>query len=172
MISTRESTEFEPFVTMDASHSYGGGLSYVADQPFLVRTNRSSNYFNQASGSWINHQSEILDIRKHFSVVNLFDNVYVFGGQNELVVDVADCFQFNGTKFNLYLTELTTGDLESVDWIRKQKMIQKRYKHRSIVMGQTIFHIGGYVDGNSEGSIERWIYDNLRKMFEVHHRRS
>ena len=45
MISTRESTEFEPFVTMDASHTYGGGLSYVADQPFLVRTNRSSNYF-------------------------------------------------------------------------------------------------------------------------------
>lgn len=81
-------------------------------------------------------------------------------------MDTADCFQFNGVKFNLQLTEPSTGHALSVDWIRKQKMIQRRYKHRSLVLGQTIFHIGGYVDGNSEGSIERWIYDNLREMFE------
>ena len=83
-------------------------------------------------------------------------------------MDTADCFQFNGVKFNLHLTDSSTGHALSVDWIRKQKMIQKRYKHRSIVLGQTIFNIGGYVDGNSEGSIERWIYENLRKMFEVY----
>ena len=167
MITTGESTDFEPFVTMDDSNTDGGGLSYIADQPFLVRTNATSNYFNTASGPWINHQSQILDSRKHFSVVNLFDNVYVFGGENEFAVDTADCLQFNGFKFNLHLTEPTTGDWESVDWIRRQQMIQRRYKHRSIVLGQTIFHIGGYVDGNSQGPIERWIYDNLRKTFET-----
>ena len=167
MITTGESTKFESFITMDDSNTNGGGLSYVADQPFVVRTNATSNFFHQSSGSWINHQSEILDSRKHFSVVNLFDNVYVFGGENEFAVDTADCLQFNGFKFNLHLSEPTTADLESVDWTRKQQMIQRRYKHRSIVLGQTIFHIGGNVDGNSQGPIERWIYDDLRKMFET-----
>ena len=103
MITTGESTDFEPFVTMDDSNTDGGGLSYVADQPFLVRTNTTSNYFDPASGSWINHQSEILDSRKHFSVVNLFDNVYVFGGENEFAVDTADCLQFNGFKFIYFM---------------------------------------------------------------------
>ena len=89
----------------------------------------------------------------------------MFGGQNgiEFDADTANCFQFNGLRFKSFLAD--PFNVEMIDWIRKQKMIQRRYYHRSIVSGQTIFHVGGYVDGNNEGSIERWIYDNSRKKF-------
>ena len=107
--------------------------------------------------------SEILDPRRHFSAVNLLESVYVFGGQNgdKFDVDTANCFQFNGLQFKSHLSD--PSNVETIDWIRKQKMIQRRYNHRSIVSGQTIFHIGGFVDGNNVGSIERWIYDDSRK---------
>ena len=191
-----ESTQFKPYTVISDSYTYGSALSYIADQPFLIRSNSTSNYFNKATESWITHirkvfelifgrwrsqetwsepiitrlkdinlktsLSEVLDTRRHFSAVNLFDNVYIFGGQNEFDVDTADCFQFNGFQFNLHLTDPT--NVQTIDWIRKQKMIQRRYNHRSIVTGKTIFHIGGFVDGNNEGSIERWIYDDLRKV--------
>ena len=55
MILTGEPTEFKPYEAISDSHTLGSALSYVADQPFLVRSNSTSNYFDEETGLWITH---------------------------------------------------------------------------------------------------------------------
>ena len=83
----------------------GGSLSFINDQPMLIRTNGTSNYFhnNNGPGKWIEHHSQILGTRKHSSTVNLNGKVFLFGGQNEMEVDTSDCFRFDGNGYYSYL---------------------------------------------------------------------
>ena len=55
MILTGEPTEFKPYEAISDSHTLGSALSYVADQPFLIRSNSTSNYFNEETGAWVTH---------------------------------------------------------------------------------------------------------------------
>ena len=55
MILIGAPTEFQPYEAISDSNTEGGELSYVADQPFLVRSNSTSNYFNEETGAWVTH---------------------------------------------------------------------------------------------------------------------
>ena len=55
MILIGAPTEFQPYEAISDSNTEGGELSYVADQPFLIRSNSTSNYFNEETGAWVTH---------------------------------------------------------------------------------------------------------------------
>lgn len=82
------------------------------------------------------------------SAVNFKNDVYVFGGK-------PDGFHKNGAfKFN-------------GSWTKIQNLSGNRHGHRSIVLGDSIYHIGGKFNERNIAPFEEWKYNNENGQFAV-----
>ena len=50
------------------------------------------------------------------------------------------------------------------DWSKQEGLSKKKYVHRSIIIGQAVYHIGSWDSSGGEGEyIEKWEIGNLEK---------